>query len=276
MGARLSAADLIEVDIELEEKFYVPGENVIAKLVILNRSGRDFVTGHFPDWIYLYVKNQSGGAVPPDRKIDLVYRFIVPHNKEVKRRIDLGEFFDFEDVGAYSIQPVIRMGPAGEWQPGHRRLFDIVTPATVVEQAFAVRVGPNGKPQTGLYTVQRLTRNRHTVFVKVSNRSTGKIIDVVNLGNIAAFSQKVDIQLNRLSYLHTLHLSGSQTVKHHVVSPNGKMIARETYVRYGDRLPRLVPDKEGRIRVADAQPRPAKDDIPVLRAIDPSNLALDK
>ena len=210
-----------------------------------------------------------------DRPITLVYRFVVPHNKQVKRTINLGEFFDFEKTGAFSIQPVVRMGPDGQWQPGHRRLFDIVTPATVTEQAFAVRP-PDGEVQTGVYTIQRLTRNRHTVFVKVSKRSDGKIIDVVNLGTIAAFTQKVETQLNRLGFLHTLHQSGAQTIKHHIISPNGKLVARETYTRYGGRRPRLVPNAEGRIQVVDAVPNKAKDDIPILRAIDPSKLASDK
>lgn len=272
-GAQLSAAALIEVDIELEEKFYVPGENITAKLVILNRSGRDFVTGHFPGWLYLYVKNQSGGELKSNRPITLVYRFVVPHNKQVKRTINLGDFFDFEETGAFSIQPVVRMGPGGEWQPGHRRLFDIVTPATVDEQAFRVSL-PDGRFQTGVYTIQRLTRTSHQIFAKVSNRDNGELIDVVNLGTIASFSREVDMKLNRLGYLHTLHPSGAQTFKHHIISPTGKLVARETYRRAGK--PLLVPNEENRIQVKGAIPRKAKDDIPILRAIDPPKLVSDK
>ena len=274
----LSAAESIQVEIEFAEKAYVPGEDIKAKVKIVNFSGSDLLLGERLGWLNLIVKSESGGFFTPIKPVDLIYPFTVGNGKEVKRLVRIGEFFRFNEIGRYSIQPVIRTGGAGgAFQPGHPKFFHVVNPATMHERAFGVKVGPNGRPETRIYTIQRMTRNRQTAFVKVTGQKTGELFGVVNLGTIVSFAQKVDYDLDRLSNLHTLHHSGARSYRHHVITPQGKLVTRESYlISVSGRKPQLIVDQEGMGRVIGGRPYPQPDDILPLRLPDRPPATLSK
>ncbi len=276
--AGLSAAESIQVEIEFMEKVYVPGEDISAKICIVNYSGRDLVLGDKPGWLNLIVKAESAGRFRPLKRVELIYPFTVPTGKEVKRAVKLGEFFRFDDIGRYTIQPIIRVGAGPrDYQPGHPKAFDVANPATMHEQPFGVKSGPDERVHTRLYTIQRLTRSRQTAFVKVSDQRTGELIGLVNIGSIVSFGNKVDHRLDRLSNLHTLHHSGARSYRHHVVTPTGMLVTRETFlVDRSGRKPQLMIDQEGMGRVIGGRPYPQPDDLLPFKVPAPPPAALSK
>lgn len=263
----LTAADSVQVSIEFSERSYVPGEDILAKIVIVNFSGSDLELGSRPGWLRLIPKSLASATVHALKAPDRISPFIVPNGKEGKYPINLSEFFRFDKIGPYTIQPVISIGHRLEdIRPGYPRPFDIVTPATMHEQPFGVRVGPDLRFSQRVYTVQRLTRGRHMVFVKVSDQNTGDLIGLAALGHIVGFSREVKFQMDRLNNLHTLHQTGAQTFRHHVITPHGKLTARETHlVDASRRKPRLLKDAHGRVSVIGGRPHPQADDIPMLK-----------
>lgn len=271
----LSAAESIQVEIEFAEKVYVPGEDIDAKVSIVNFSGRELRLGEQAGWLALIAKSESGGSFQPLKRVDLVLPFTVPHGKQVKRKLKIGEFYRFTQIGRYSIQPVVKIGPGPrDFQPGYPRRFDIVNPATMHEQPFGVRVTETGQQQSRLYTVQRLTRERQTAFVKVSKQRTGELIDLVDLGTIVAFAKEVKTGLDRLSNLHTLHHSGARSYIHHVITPEGKLAARVSYlIDAVGRKPQLLIDSNGIGKVLGGRPNPQPDDILPLKVPDPPSLS---
>ena len=62
-GISLRAAESVQVEIAFSERKYVPGENVKAKIVIVNFSARPIHTGEDPRWLTLIVKSESGAEI---------------------------------------------------------------------------------------------------------------------------------------------------------------------------------------------------------------------
>ncbi|MBL6763975.1 MAG: hypothetical protein ISQ14_03395 [Verrucomicrobiae bacterium] len=264
-GISLRAAESVQVEIAFSERKYVPGENVKAKIVIVNFSARPIHTGEDPRWLTLIVKSESGAEIIERKPFTLREPFTVPQGKQVSIPVDLGEFYAFHQTGVYSIQPVVRWG-LGErdYQPGPPKKFDVVQPAAIREQPFGVEVGPRRERRTRVYTVQRLTRPPTHVFTRVSDEESGVILGLVSMGEIVSFAPTVDMQLNRVNYIHVLHQCGAREFRHHVISPEGELIARETYQAEPGRRPFLNENEENRIHVSGGTSKPRPDDIPLL------------
>ena len=260
------AAESVQVAIEFEETKYVPGEAIEAKIVIVNFSDRPLRTGEWPGWLILDVRSESRTPFAERQSLDLVKPFTVPQGKEVKRRINLGDYFAFHQTGSFTITPVVRWGKGpNDYQAGGPARFAVTQPATMYEQPFGVVVGPQRESRTRVYTIQRLTRGRTHAFAKVSDQESGSILGLVNLGEIVSFNGRVDYRLNRLNYLRVLHQSGARDYRHHVISPEGRRVARETYAASGGRPPYLVRDSANLVRVEGGRPNPQPDDQPILR-----------
>jgi len=273
--AGLSAAEPVRVDIQFDEKVYVPGEDIDATLTIVNFSGRELRLGERPGWLALIARSESGGIFDPIKPVDLVLPFTVPHGKQAKRRLKVGEFYRFTQIGRYSIQPVVKFGPGPrDLQPGNPARFDVVNPAVMHEQPFGIRIAETGEVESRAYTIQRITRARQNAFVKVSNQRTGELIGLVNLGTIVAFATEVKTGLDRLSNLHTLHHSGARSYVHHVITPQGKLVARVHYlIDPVGRKPQLIIDSDGVGRVIGGRRNPQEDDILPLKVPDPPALS---
>lgn len=271
-GGQASAAESVQVGIEFEENKFAPGEAIEAKVVIVNFSGRPIRTGEWPGWLTLVVKSESLTPHVEKQPPDFVLPFTVPQGKEVKRQINLGDYFAFHHTGSFTIIPIVRWGKGpNDHQAGGPARFSIVQPATIMEQPFGVVVGPQRERRTRLYTIQRLTRGRTHAFVRVSDQDTGAILGLVKLGEIVSFARRVDLRLNRVNYLHVLHQSGAREYRHHVVSPEGEMVARETYLSESGRPPRLERDDSNIVHVIGGRPHPKPDDKPLLRLPPPSS-----
>jgi len=260
------AAESVQVGIEFEEREYVPGEPIEAKVVIVNFSGRPLRTGEWPGWLVLDVRSESHTPFVEKQPLDFVREFTIPHGKEVKRHINLGDYYAFHQTGNFTVIPIVRWGRGPtDYQAGGPAKFSIAQPATMVEQPFGVVVGPQRESRTRVYTIQRLTRGRTHAFVKVSDQESGVILGLVNLGEIVSFARRVDLRLNRLNYLHVLHQSGAREYRHHVISPEGRLVARESYASEGGRPPHLVRDNANIVRVEGGRSHPQPDDQPILR-----------
>jgi hypothetical protein len=267
----IPAAESVQVGLEFGEREFVPGEAIEAKVVIVNFSGQPIRTGEWPGWLTLVVRSDSRTPFAEKQPVDFVLPFTVPQGKEVKRHINLGDYFAFHHSGSFSIIPGIRWGRGEtEVQAGAPARFAIVQPATILEQPFGVVVGPAKERRTRLYTVQRLTRGRTQAFVRVSDQESGAIIGLVNMGEIVSFARRVDLRLNRINFLHVLHQSGAREYRHHVISPEGSLVARETYLSEAGRPPRLERDTANIVHVIGGRPHPQPDDKPLLRLPPPS------
>ncbi len=248
--ASVYPADTITVGIETDEKTYVPGEEISVKVWIRNFSGREIRTGGSKGWLSFMVKDSGSSSVPVMKESKILKPFTVPHGKEAKVKVNLSEYLRFYETGQFAVQPVVQTGNGSEdFKVGDAFRFNIVQPAAIKEQAFGVMEPGSNKARTRVYTVQRLTRNKQELFVRVTDQEANAIVGLANLGQIVAFARDVDAQPDRVSNYHVLHQSGAKQYHYHVVSPSGKVIRRWIYsIEFGSK-PVLTMTEEGMVRI---------------------------
>lgn len=255
------AADTITVGIESDEKTFVPGEEITVKVWIRNFSGREIRTGADKGWLSFMVKDSGSTSVPVMRESKFLKPFTVPHGREAKVKVNLSEYLRFYETGQFAVQPVVQTGSGSEdFKVGSAFRFNIVQPASIREQAFGVMEPGAKKARTRVYTVQRLTRKKQELFVRVVDQEANSIVGLANLGQIVAFARNVSAQTDRVSNYHVLHQSGAKQYRYHVVTPSGKIIRRWVYsIEYGSR-PVLSMTEEGMVRIVGGTRMRQQDD----------------
>ena len=250
VSATSRAADTIAIGIESDEKTFVPGEEISVKVWIRNFSGREIHTGAKKGWLGFMVKASGSSSVPVMRESDFIQPFVVPHGREAKVKVNLGEYLTFHESGQFAVQPIVQTGSGSEdFKVGDAFRFDIVQPAAMREQAFGVMEPGAARARTRLYTVQRLTRNKQEIFVRVTDQESNQIMGLANLGQIVAFARDIEAQTDRVSNYHVLHQSGAKQYHYHVVTPSGKVIRRWIYRIDFSQRPQLTMTEEGMVRV---------------------------
>lgn len=256
-------ADTVAVGIESAEKTFVPGEEISVKVWLRNFSGREIRTGANKGWLSFMVKASGSSSVPMMRESEFIQAFSVPHGREARVKVNLGEYLTFHETGQYAVQPVMQVGSGAEdFKVGDAFRFNIVQPAAIREQAFGVMEAGATRSRTRLYTVQRLTRNKQEIFVRVTDQESNQIIGLANLGQIVAFARNVEAQTDRVSNYHVLHQSGAKQYHYHVISPAGKVVRRWIYRIDFSQRPQLTMTEEGLVRVVGGT-RMRQDDDPL-------------
>jgi len=119
----------------------------------------------------------------------------------------------------------------------------------------------NAVPEVRKYGVLKADYlNEPVLYFRLTDAAGTKTLRTYPLGRVVSFAQPEE-QIDRYSNLHLLYQEGAKSFSYFVISPEGRMLIRQTHDFTASR-PTLRADSEGRIYVAGGARRFTTSDWP--------------
>lgn len=250
----------VTVEVSLEQNQFLPGEDVVAAVRIVNQSGRTLKLGTEEDWLTFSLEARDGSIVRRTGTPEVMGAFSLDTGKAATRRVNLTPSFDFQKPGRYILTAYAR-GPSMKTpSTSQRQHFDITggTQLKVVE--FGVPGPDNGTPEIRRYILQQATYlTKIKLYLRVTDATGAHTLNVFPISPMLSFSNP-EAQLDQYNNLHILMQNGAKAFIYMTVNPDGQILARETY-DYTATRPRLKLT-DGRITVGGGERRVTPQDLP--------------
>ena len=267
-------AQVITVQVLLEQDQFLPGESLPVTVRVINNSGQSLHLGEAANWLTFNVESADNNSVvmknadPP-----VVGGFDLGSSEVATKRVDLTPYFALTQAGRYHLVATVRIPEWGSAVTSPAKEFDIIDGAQLWSQDFGLPVPAgvtNQLPVIRKYILEEANylRKQLRMYVLVSDQSGTRILKVSAIGPMVSFSQP-EAQLDRASNLHMLYQSGAQSFIYSVVNPDGNITLQEVYDYLGTR-PRLALNDAGDIVVKGGVRRPKPGELPVIKSPDQS------
>lgn len=254
----------ISVEVQFDQDYFLPHETLVAKVRITNFSGQTLTLGKDPKWLTFSVQGERGFIVPQVRDVPVLGEFELASAQVATRSVDIAPCYELSRPGRYRIMAAVRVAPGLPPLESPYAAFDLIKGVKIWEQAFGLPQPEgieNKEPEVRKYAlVQTSHQARLRIYLRLSNAAESRVFKLISVGPMVSFS-KPEPQLDRYSNLHLLYQVGPKTYLYSAVTPDGFIIARETYEASGSR-PALKGAENGRIRVVGGVRRVAPSDIP--------------
>ncbi len=263
-------AQVVTVQVTLEQEQFLPGESLPVAVRIVNNSGQSLHLGADANWLTFNVESADNNAVvmknadPP-----VAGAFDLGSSEVATKRLDLAPYFAMTHAGRYHVVATVRIPEWGWAVTSPAKEFDIIDGAQLWSQDFGLPVPAgvtNQPPVVRKYILEEANylRKQLRMYVLVSDPSGTRILKVSAIGPMVSFSQP-EAQLDRASNLHVLYQSGAQSFIYSVVNPDGNIAQQEVYDYLGTR-PRLALNGDGDIVVKGGVRRPKPGELPVIKS----------
>jgi hypothetical protein len=265
-------AQVVTVQVSLEQEQFLPGESLPVAVRIINNSGQPLHLGADSKWLTVNVEPVDGNfVVMKNADPPVTGEFDLGSSEVATKRLDLAPYFTMTHAGRYRVVAVIHIK---EWSvdvASPEKEFDIIDGAQLWSQDFGVPVPAgvtNQPPIVRKYILEEANylRQQLRMYVLVSDQSGSRILKVSAIGPMVSFSQP-EAQLDSLSNLHVLYQCGAQSFIYSVVNPDGNIAQQEIYDYLGTR-PRLSVNGAGDIVVRGGVRRVKPGELPVVKSPD--------
>jgi len=264
IAACLSVRAQVSVEVRLEQEQFLPGESLVAAVRITNRSGQSLVLGAEQDWLTFAVESQETGVVPKISDPVVQGEFVLESSKVATKRVDIGPHFPFSKSGRYSLTATVHISQWNSERVSPPVSFDIVEGSKIWQQEVGLPSpdGSSGPPEVRRYLLQQANylRGQIRLYVRITDVTGLKTIRLLPVGRMLSFSRP-EPQVDAFSNLHLLYQNGPRTFLYTKFSPDGELLARQTY-EIVDSRPRLYVDAEREIGVKGGARRRLATDIP--------------
>lgn len=264
---------LVQLQITLRQRLYLPGEAIEVDIAILNNSGGALTFKPEDGWLDFTVWNMvkptgEGNPVPKVKPLFINETFTVKHTESARATVDLSTGFDLARHGLYRVQASMTYPGATAAINAEAVTLNVVPGYKLSELEFGLPHAEAGAtPESRKYSLQRITLTEireMRLYVSVTDPAEETIFRQVRLGRVAG-NDAPPTRLDRLSNLHVLHQIDARLFTHTTVSPRGDILLRESYESLGSR-PGFKVDDEGRVSVSGGVRRARADDILPLKA----------
>jgi hypothetical protein len=265
-------AQVVTVQLSLEQEQFLPGETLPVTVRIVNNSGQSLHLGADAKWLKFGVESADNNFVvmrnadPP-----VIGEFDLGSSEVATKRLDLAPYFVMTHAGRYRVVATVHIAEWGTDMASPAKEFDIIDGARLWSQDFGVPVptgATNQPPVVRKYILEEANYLRHQLrmYVLVSDQSGMRILKVSAIGAMVSFSQP-EAQLDRASNLHVIYQSGAQSFIYSVVNPDGNIAQQEIYDYLGTR-PRLAVNDAGDIVERGGVRRVKSGELPVVKTPD--------
>ena len=263
-----SALAQVTVEVELDQRQFLPSESLPVTVRITNRSGQPLHLGAAPDWLTFNVSADDNFVVTKIADAPVRDEFDLGSSKMATKRVNLAPYFNLTRQGSYRVVATVRIKDWNQELASPPQSFDVVDGAKLWSQTFGLPQPPgttNGVPEVRKYTLEEANylRQQLRMYVQVSDESEVQIFKVQAIGPMVSFSQP-EARLDPRNRLHVLYQSGAHVFIYTIVSPDGD-IARQEYYDYFTSRPRLQTDDAGNITVLGGVRRVKPEDVPVVQ-----------
>lgn len=254
----------VEVEVVVDQDKFLPAEELMAGVRIVNRSGQTLLLGEEADWIKFSIEQIGGGTVHQISQPPVQGEFSLQSTERATVKVDLAPRFDLRQQGRYVLTATVKIKEWGQALTTKPVRIEIVEGTKLWTQEFGVpsATGETQLPEMRSYTLQQANylKSQLRLYLRVAG-SDGRVIKMLNLGPMISFGRP-EPQLDRQSRLHVLYQNGAKTFSYIVVNPQGEITKRQTF-EYADTRPRLSLDDAKNIVVSGGARRISADDLPV-------------
>ena len=262
-------AQVITVQVLLEQDQFLPGESLPVTVRVINNSGQSLHLGEAANWLTFNVESADNNSVvmknadPP-----VVGGFDLGSSEVATKRVDLTPYFALTHAGRYHLVATVRIPEWGSAETSPAKEFDVIDGAQLWSQDFGLPVPAgvtNQLPVVRKYILEEANylRQQLRMYVLVSDQTGTRILKVSAVGPMVSFSQP-DAQLDSASNLHVLYQGGARVFIYAVVNPDGNITQQEIY-DYENSRPRLAVNAAGDIVVRGGVRRVKPGELPSVR-----------
>lgn len=262
--ALTSAKAQLRVELSFEQETYLPDEPLEAIVRIYNSSGQTLVLGHNPEWLSFTVEAADGSGVKSKKRPDVEGEFSLPSAHRAKKIVNLAEAFELNRFGRYNVRATVHID---EWNQNFEtpvvRHFGISPGVKLWETAFGIPSEKSGsRPEIRKFLVVQANHLKAlTLYVRITDDTEAETFALRPLGTLLGLS-KPEPQLDRWSNLHVLYQDGARSFKYTVITPDGSLLARQTWDLTAESRPAMAMTGEGRIEVRGGVRRVSASDLP--------------
>lgn len=262
-GISLCFAQL-SVEVNFDNEVYIPNEALVAKIRIINNSGKALKFGVTDDWLVLNVETENERVVSMIKPPAVFGEFLLESSQVGVKRIDLAPCFNLSNPGRFKITASVRIPEWNQSFVSKSKHFDIVGGVRFFETSFGLPnstdSGKDAQPEIRKYILQQVSRKQTTLYVRITDSTETKTFKVIPIGVVLSLS-KPEPQIDRWSNLHLLLQVGARAFSYTVITATGQILVRETW-DYTTSRPILKSGDEGRISVVGGIRRPTPNDLP--------------
>jgi hypothetical protein len=244
----------VDVEVTLDQKDYLPGEDVVAIVRINNRSGREIELGGNSQWLSFNVQGERGYLIPKTGEVPLTDKIVVRSAQVVTRRVNITPYFDFARPGRYHVTATVNIAQWQQQLSSKPAMYMVMTGAHLVdapELEFGVppKAGDkNSAPEIRKYVLEKASyASSMKLYLRLMD-ANGRSLRVFPIDRMVSFS-KPETQIDEGSNLHVLHQTGAHDFNYCIISPDGDIVLRQTY-QYTATRPTLRKNDDGKVFVA--------------------------
>ncbi|MBI2946902.1 MAG: hypothetical protein HYY23_04595 [Verrucomicrobia bacterium] len=254
----------VSVELSMDQQYFLPGESLIVKVRVTNYSGQTLNLGKEDDWLTFTIEGRKDSVVSRLAPVPVQGEYTLESSRSGTKAVDLVPYYDLSRPGNYTITAIVQIPQWGRSVQSASKAFNIIRGTRLWEQEFGVPQleGVSGeRPEIRKYALVQTIHQKHiTLYFRLSDPADSRVLRIFAIGPMVSLSRP-EPQLDKFSNLHLLYQITARSFSYSAISPDGLVIARETY-DYSDRKPKLQADADGRIKVIGGVRRFTSDDLP--------------
>jgi hypothetical protein len=259
----------VTVEVELEQRQFLPSETLPVAVRIVNRSGQPLHLGADANWLTFSVTSVDNFVVTRIADVPVQGEFEVGSSQMATKRVDLAPYFRLTRQGSYRLIATVRIKDWDRELHSSPQAFDIIDGAKLWSQTFGIPAPAgmtNVAPEVRKYTLEEANylRSQLRMYVQVSDESEARIFKVRAIGPMVSFSQP-EARLDRSNRLHVMYQSGPRVFNYSIINPDCDIVWQENY-DYLSTRPRLQTDDAGDITVLGGVRRVKPNDVPEVQS----------
>ena len=265
----------VTAELKLDQDQYLPGEDLQLKVRVMNRSGQEITLGADNDWISMSIFGDNNVPCAKLGEMPVKGEFSLLSGEVGTQSLNPTPYFDFRHLGRYRVTARVRIP---QWQqeivckPVSFTIGNGVALPNLANLQFGMPLPPgvtNAAPEVRRYSLLKVSYIKEIKLYFRLTDSNGRVLHVFPISRMTSFSDP-EAQIDRYNNLHVLSQTGARSFGYAVINPEGRWLARQTYV-YTDTRPVLRIDGEGQIFVGGGVRRYSPDDFPPPRPTPPGS-----
>ena len=259
------ASAQVDIDLSLDQDYFLPSEAIPLAVKITNRSGQQLHLGADADWLTFNVEADDGFVVIKNAEVPVQGAFDLETSQLAIKRVDLQPYFAMTKPGRYHVIATLHIKDWSAQLASQPKHFDVIAGAQLWAQDFGVKDGTNAVPEVRKYTLEQANylKAQLRLYVQVSDASEETVYKVTPLGPMVSFSH-TEAQVDRQSRLNVLWQAGAQSFNYAIVNPDGTVAVTDYYDNFYSR-PRLTVNENGDVVVLGGTRRPKPTELPIVK-----------
>ena len=259
------ASAQVDLDLSLDQDYFLPSETIPLAVKITNRSGQQLHLGADADWLTFNVESDDGFVVIKNAEVPVQGEFDLETSQLAIKRVDLQPYFAMTKPGRYRVIATLHIKDWSAQLASQPKPFDVIAGAQLWAQDFGVKDGTNAAPEVRKYTLEQVNylKEQLRLYVQVSDAAEDTVYKVTALGPMVSFS-RTEAQVDRQSRLNVLWQAGASSFSYSIVNPDGTVAVQDYYDNFYSR-PRLTVNADGDVVVLGGTRRPKPTELPIVK-----------